>query len=69
MDGEIHATRNLADKNWQGRKCGKEGRERARDGDRRRELEKTLETQGVLNIRRRRVTFILDYFPVSGEGE
>jgi hypothetical protein len=61
-------TRNLADKNWQERKCGKK-RESARDGDRRRELEKTLETQGVLSIRRRRVTFILDYFPVSGEGE
>jgi hypothetical protein len=31
--------------------------------------EETLETQGVLNTRKRRVTFILDYFPVSGEGE
>jgi hypothetical protein len=39
------------------------------DGDRGRELEKTLETQGLLNIRRRRVTFILDYFYVLGEGE
>jgi hypothetical protein len=29
----------------------------------------TLEKQGILNTRRRRVTFILDCFPVSGEGE
>jgi hypothetical protein len=29
----------------------------------------TLEMQGILNIRRRRVTFFLDCFPVSGEGE
>jgi hypothetical protein len=29
----------------------------------------TLETQGVLNTSRRRVTFILNYFPASGEGE
>jgi hypothetical protein len=40
-----------------------------RDGDRRGELEKTLEMQGVLSIRRRRVNFVLDYFFVSGEGE
>jgi hypothetical protein len=33
------------------------------------ETGETLETQGVLNTRRRRVTFILDYFPASGEGE
>jgi hypothetical protein len=33
------------------------------------ETGETLEMQGVLNIRRRRVTFILDCFPVSGEGE
>jgi hypothetical protein len=33
------------------------------------ETGETLETQGVLNIRRRRVTFILDYFLVLGEGE
>jgi hypothetical protein len=33
------------------------------------ETGETLETQGVLNTRRRRVTFVLDYFPVSGEGE
>jgi hypothetical protein len=44
--------------------------ERARaTGDRGIELEKTLETQGVLNIKRRRVTFVLDYFFVSREGE
>ena len=48
-------------------KGGKESS--ARDGDRRGELEKTLETQGVLSIRRRRVTFVLDYFSVLGEGE
>jgi hypothetical protein len=29
----------------------------------------TLEMQGVLNTMRRRVTFVLDYFPVSREGE
>jgi hypothetical protein len=45
------------------------GKRSARDGDHRRELKKTLEMQGVLNIRRRRVTFILDYFSVSREGE
>jgi hypothetical protein len=33
------------------------------------EIGETLEMKGVLNTRRRRVTFILDYFPASGEGE
>jgi hypothetical protein len=33
------------------------------------ETRETLEAQGVLNTRRRRVTFVLDYFPASGEGE
>jgi hypothetical protein len=33
------------------------------------ETGKTLETQGVMNTKRRRVTFILDYFLASGEGE
>jgi hypothetical protein len=60
--------------NWQERKCGKEEKS-ARDRDRRRELEKTLENTGsseykekesnlrpglFLCIRRRRMTFILD---------
>jgi hypothetical protein len=47
--------------NWQERKCGIKRRASA-TGDRERELEKTLETQGVLNTRRRRVAFVLDYF-------
>jgi hypothetical protein len=33
------------------------------------ETRETMETQGVLNTRRWRVTFVLDYFPISGEGE
>jgi hypothetical protein len=33
------------------------------------ETGETLETQGVINTRRRRVTFVLDYFPASREGE
>jgi hypothetical protein len=33
------------------------------------ETGETLEMQGVSNIRRMRVTFVLDCFPVSGEGE
>jgi hypothetical protein len=33
------------------------------------EIGETLEMQGVLNTRRRRVTFVLDYFSASGEGE
>jgi hypothetical protein len=48
MDKEIHATHNLAEKR-QERKCGK-GEKNTCDRDRRRELEKTLETHRVLNI-------------------
>jgi hypothetical protein len=66
-DDGIHATHNLADINWQERKCGK-GRAVRATGIAK-ETGETLEKQGVLNIRRRRVTFILDCFPVSGEGE
>jgi hypothetical protein len=33
------------------------------------ETGETLETQGVMNTGRRRVTFVLDYFPAPGEGE
>jgi hypothetical protein len=33
------------------------------------EIGETLEMQGVMNTRRRRVTFILDYFSVLEEGE
>jgi hypothetical protein len=44
------------------------GEECVRRGSRKRTGE-NLETQGDLNIRRRRVTFVLDYFSVSGEGE
>jgi hypothetical protein len=33
------------------------------------ETGENLEMQGVLNTRRRRVTFVLDFFPASGEGE
>jgi hypothetical protein len=33
------------------------------------ETGETLEMKGVLNTRRRRVTFVLDYFPTSEEGE
>jgi hypothetical protein len=70
-----HGWRNLCHtqsckQNWQGRKFGKKERRRAHVmGDHGRELEKTMEMQGVMNTKRRRVTFILDYFPVSGEGE
>jgi hypothetical protein len=69
MDGEIRATHNLADKIGKGGNVVRRREKSARDGDRRRELEKTLEMQGVMNTRRRRVTFVLDYFSVSGEGE
>jgi hypothetical protein len=33
------------------------------------ETGETMEMQGVLNTRRRRVTFVLDYFPAFEEGE
>jgi hypothetical protein len=33
------------------------------------ETGETLEMKGVLNTKIRRVTFVLDYFPASREGE
>jgi hypothetical protein len=41
----------------------------ARDGGSWKRTGETLETQGVMNTKRRIVTFVLDYFPTSGEGE
>jgi hypothetical protein len=43
--------------------------ESARDGGSRKRTGETLENTGSSEHRRRRVTFILDYFSVSGEGE
>jgi hypothetical protein len=43
--------------------------ESAHDGGSRKRTGETLENTGSFEHRRKRVTFVLDYFSVSGEGE
>jgi hypothetical protein len=68
MDGEIRATCNLAEKR-QERKCGKGLRERVPTIRVAEENWRNYGNTGSFEHRRRRVTFVLDYFFVSGEGE